>query len=187
MEVAAQYLNVPAEQLMFRERKIWDQENPSVEMTYPMLMMEMKRLGKLALGAGSYNPQTTFLNPKDMSGVPYEVYSYATTLVDLEIDTETYTVDVKQVISAHDVGTCVNPTMVEGQIEGGVVMGLGYALYEDVILNRGKMKNLNFSDYIIPASMDAPKIYPIIVESELLRSEERRVGKECRSRWSPYH
>ena len=166
MEVAAQYLNVPAEQLMFRERKIWDQENPSVEMTYPMLMMEMKRLGKLALGAGSYNPQTTFLNPKDMSGVPYEVYSYATTLVDLEIDTETYTVDVKQVISAHDVGTCVNPTMVEGQIEGGVVMGLGYALYEDVILNRGKMKNLNFSDYIIPASMDAPKIYPIIVESE---------------------
>ena len=166
MEVASDYLKVPAERLIFRERKIWDREDPDTKMTYPMLMMEMRRIGKLALGVGSYNPKTTYLSPKDMSGIPFEVYSYATAIVDLEVNVETYETEVKNVISVHDVGTAVNPQMVEAQIEGGVVMGIGFALFEDVILTRGRIKNLNFSDYIIPAAMDAPKIYPLIVESE---------------------
>ncbi|HHX37157.1 MAG TPA: xanthine dehydrogenase family protein [Clostridiaceae bacterium] len=164
--VAAEYLKVPGDRLIFKDRMIWDREDPETKMTYPMLMMEMRRTGRLALGCGSYNPKTTYLNPKDMSGIPFEIYSYATTIVDLEVNIDTYETEVRNVISVHDVGTAINPQMVEGQIEGGVVMGLGYALYEDVILTRGRIKNLNFSDYIIPASMDVPKIYPVIVESK---------------------
>lgn len=166
IDVAKDFLGVPAERLVFKNRKIWDKEDPENSTTYLKLLMELKRLGKLAVGAGYYNPNTTYLDAKDMSGVPFEVYSYATTFVDLEVDSTTYETEVKHVISAHDVGQAINPSMVEAQIEGGVVMGLGYALYEDVIVSRGKIKNLNFSDYIIPTCLDVPEIHPIIISSQ---------------------
>ena len=164
-EVASAYLKVPVEGLVFRHREIFSAADPTVKMTYPELMGEMKRLGKLALGCGSYNPKTTGLNPADMFGIPFEVYSYAATLVDLEVDTETGLVDVLNVISAHDVGTAVNRQAVEGQIEGGVVMGTGFALLEKIETRDGRITNPVFSKYLLATSMDAPNIYPIVVES----------------------
>ena len=164
-EVASAYLKVPAEGLVFRHREIFSAADPTVRMTYPELMGEMKRLGRLALGCGSYNPKTTGLNPADMFGIPFEVYSYAATLVDLEVDTETGLVDVLNVISAHDVGTAVNRQAVEGQIEGGVVMGTGFALLEKIETRDGRITNPVFSKYLLATSMDAPNIYPIVVES----------------------
>ena len=146
-------------------RTIYSADDESVRMTYPMLMMEMKRLGKMALGSGYYNPKTTSLEPEKMQGIPFEIYSYATTVVDLEVDTITGQVDVLGVVSAHDVGTAVNPVLVEGQIEGGVAMGLGFALFELQDITRGTIKNTRFSDYMIPTALDVPKIYPVIVES----------------------
>ena len=150
---------------MFRHREIFSAADPTVRMTYPELMGEMKRLGRLALGCVSYNPKTTGLNPADMFGIPFEVYSYAATLVDLEVDTETGLVDVLNVISAHDVGTAVNRQAVEGQIEGGVVMGTGFALLEKIETRDGRITNPVFSKYLLATSMDAPNIYPIVVES----------------------
>lgn len=164
-EVAAAYLKVPVDGLVFRHREVFSAADPTVKMTYGELMGEMKRLGKLALGCGSYNPKTTGLNPADMFGIPFEVYSYAATIVDLEVDVETGLVDVLNVISAHDVGTAVNRQAVEGQIEGGVVMGTGFALLEKIETKDGKITNPVFSKYLLATSMDAPNIYPIVVES----------------------
>lgn len=165
-EAASGYLKVTADKLVFRNREIYSADDSSVRMTYLELMGEMKRLGKLALGCGAYNPKTTGLNPTDMSGIPFEVYSYATTIVDLEVDTETGLVDVLNVISAHDVGTAVNSLAVEGQIEGGVVMGTGFALLEKIETKNGKITNPVFSKYLLATAMDVPNIYPIVVESE---------------------
>lgn len=164
-QVASDYLKVPADQLIFRHRVVSSAGDPSVKMTYLELMGEMKRLGKLALGCGAYNPDTTGLAPADMSGAPFEVYSYATTIVDLEVDTETGLVDVLNVVSAHDVGTAVNVQAVEGQIEGGVVMGTGFALLEKIETKDGKITNPVFSKYLLATTMDVPAIYPIVVES----------------------
>ncbi len=164
-EVASAYLKVPADKLVFRHREIYAADDRCVRMTYLELMSEMKRLGKLALGCGSYNPKTTGLNPKDLSGIPFEVYSYATTIVDLEIDTETGLVDVLNVVSAHDVGTAVNKQAVEGQIEGGVVMGIGFALLEKVETWNGRITNPVFSKYLLATAMDAPNIYPVVIET----------------------
>ena len=71
---ASEFLNVPQEELIFRHREIYSSKDESKKMTYPELMGAMGKNGRLAVGAGYYNPKTTYLNPADMSGVPYEVY-----------------------------------------------------------------------------------------------------------------
>lgn len=165
-EVAGDFLNVPKEDLIFRNREIYSKNDPDKKMSYPDLMVEMKKNGRLAVGAGAYNPKTTYLHPETMAGIPYEVYSYATTIAEVEVDTETGEVEVLKVVSAHDVGQSVNDNMVEGQIEGGVVMGEGFALFEKMEYANGTIKNPMFSKYLIPTAMDVPEIYPIVVECE---------------------
>ena len=70
---ASEFLNVPQEELIFRHREIYSSKDASKKMTYPELMGAMGKNGRLAVGAGYYNPKTTYLNPADMSGIPYEV------------------------------------------------------------------------------------------------------------------
>jgi CO/xanthine dehydrogenase Mo-binding subunit len=161
---AADFLNVPKEELVFRGREIYSSKDPSVKMTYPDLITEMKKEGKLAVGAGSYNPKTTYLEPKNMGGVPYEEYSYATTIAQVEVDMGTGEIQVQKMVSAHDVGQPVDRAMVEGQIEGGMIMAQGFTVFEKIEHEKGKIKNPVFSKYLIPTSMDVPEIYPIIVE-----------------------
>jgi len=80
------------------------------------------------------------------------------------VDKGTGEVQVQKMVSAHDVGQAVDREMVEGQIEGGMVMAQGFALFEKIEYENGKIKNPVFSKYLIPTMMDAPEIYPIIVE-----------------------
>lgn len=165
---ASEELNVPEEDLIFRNREIYSCKDENVRMTYSELMGAMGKKGRLAVGAGYYNPKTTYLDPKDMSGVPYELYSYATTILEVEVDTDTGEVTLLSVVSAHDVGTPVGIKMVEGQIEGGTAMGTGFVVTEkiDVDPKTLAIKNPMLSKYIIATSMDVPKIYPIVVSSE---------------------
>jgi CO/xanthine dehydrogenase Mo-binding subunit len=65
---------------------------------------------------------------------------------------------------AQDVGFAINPTLIEGQIEGGVVQGLGQALSEEIVSIDGKVRNANLTDYKMPTSVDAPRIRSILVE-----------------------
>lgn len=108
----------------------------------------------------TYMAETTAVAGETCEGKPYESYAFATHLVEVLVDKETGQVDVKRVIAAHDVGKAINPLLVEGQIEGGVVMGLGMCLMENY---RSKFTN-SFREYIIPTILDSPDIIPIIVE-----------------------
>lgn len=167
-KTAAECLNCKEDKLVFAHREISDADHPDNKMSYDELMAKMKYYGRLAVGAGYYNPKTTYLDPKNMEGIPFEIYSYATTIVEVDVNTETGEVDVRKVVSAHDVGTPVNLSAVEGQIEGGVVMGEGFVLYENIEVDgkTGAIKNPEFSKYIIPTTMDVPEIYPIAVSSD---------------------
>jgi len=89
----------------------------------------------------------------------------ATQAVEVEVDVETGVVRVVKVAAAHDVGAPVNPTTVEQQIEGGVVMGLSNALFEEFASDGGRIRNGSFADYKIATIEDVPDIVPIIVES----------------------
>lgn len=90
---------------------------------------------------------------------------FSTQLVDLEVDQELGTVTIKRFTTAQDAGTAIHPSYVEGQMQGGVVQGIGWALNEEYIHNSdGVMENPGFLDYRIPVASDLPMIDTIIVE-----------------------
>jgi CO/xanthine dehydrogenase Mo-binding subunit len=71
---------------------------------------------------------------------------------------------IRDYVVAQDVGRAINPTLIEGQIEGGVVQGLGQALSEEIVSIAGKVRNANLTDYKMPTCVDAPRVRSIIVE-----------------------
>ena len=91
----------------------------------------------------------------------------------MEVDTQTGQVVIHKLVASHDVGFALNPDSVEGQLQGGMVQGLGAALMEDVRLNNGNVENPSFKDYKIPTAVDFPSIETSIVEQN---SEEGPYG-----------
>ncbi|HBC93932.1 MAG TPA: carbon monoxide dehydrogenase [Pelotomaculum sp.] len=86
---------------------------------------------------------------------------------EVEVDTETGKVTVIKVAAAHDVGTVINPMIVEGQIEGGVLMGIGYATTEEIRFDaKGKQLHNSLHNYMLATAEDAPEIDAILVETK---------------------
>ncbi|MEI6309753.1 MAG: xanthine dehydrogenase family protein molybdopterin-binding subunit, partial [bacterium] len=98
-------------------------------------------------------------------GNAYFTYVYACQAAEVEVDTATGQVRVLRVAAAHDMGRAINPQMALGQIYGGVAMGLGYALLEEVELRDGETRTLNFDTYELPTAADMPQVMPILVEN----------------------
>jgi CO/xanthine dehydrogenase Mo-binding subunit len=117
----------------------------------------------LAAHGWSVPPATTF-DLQTGQGEAYICYAFSANVVEVEVDTETGETRVLSVHSGHDSGRIINPTTGEGQVEGGVVQGLGYALVEEHHLKDGRILNDQFSTYIIPTPMDTPEIRTILVE-----------------------
>lgn len=113
---------------------------------------------------GEFIAQTTQMDPETGQGAPYWPYTYNALAVLVEVDVKTGKVEVLESVFAQDAGRAVNPTLVEGQIEGGYAMGLGFTLFEDLKLSDGFMKSHKFSKYLLPTSMDMVDIHTIIVE-----------------------
>ena len=111
------------------------------------------------IGEGTFDPPTTPLDA-DGQGVPYATYAFAAQIAEVEVDTELGTVKVLRMVAAHDVGKAINPTLVEGQIEGGIAQGLGLALMEEYL--PGRTENLH--DYLIPTIGDVPEIECLLIE-----------------------
>jgi aldehyde oxidoreductase len=120
--------------------------------------LDLATVGGL-LGEGSFDPPTTPLDA-DGQGVPYATYAFAAQIATVEVDTELGTVKVLRMVAAHDVGKAINPTLVEGQIEGGIAQGLGLALMEEYL--PGRTENLH--DYLIPTVGDVPEIECLLIE-----------------------
>jgi len=91
---------------------------------------------------------------------------YGAVFAEVEVDVETGEVKVLKLTSAFDVGRAINPDLVEGQITGGAVMGIGFALTENLLLRNGHIRNCSFADYRLLRACDVPEIVPIIVESD---------------------
>jgi len=91
-------------------------------------------------------------------GDAYAAYSWGAYVAEVEIDLRTYAPRLTDFVAVQEVGRVVNPTLARGQVQGGVVQGVGWALYEDVVLEDGAMKNCQMTNYIIPGSADLPPI-----------------------------
>jgi nicotinate dehydrogenase large molybdopterin subunit len=81
------------------------------------------------------------------------------------VDKETGGVSVLRHVACHNVGRAINPQSVEGQIQGGAVMGIGYGLMEEIVVDRGVNLSTNLATYLIPTSLDVPDVEAIILES----------------------
>ncbi len=112
----------------------------------------------------SFTAGTTKMEEETGQGAPYWPYTFSVYGVEVEVDTDTGFVEVTRAVCAQDVGRAINPSLLEGQIDGGFAMGLGYALMEELRLNKGEIHNNRLSTYIIPTAMDIPEVEKIIVE-----------------------
>jgi CO/xanthine dehydrogenase Mo-binding subunit len=122
--------------------------------------------GKPMIGLGWHKSPPTSWHEEEGHGEAYFTFVYGANAAEVEVDTGTGKVDVIDFVSVHDVGKAINRGMVIGQMCGGVAMGIGYGLLEEFELEGGVPKQLNFDEYLIPTSMDVPRIKTIIVENE---------------------
>ena len=155
------------QQLIQRAARIWDVSPDDVEYTDGVashksdseLKLTFKQLAGRLIGTGGPVVGRGNVNPAGVGN------SFAVHIVDVEVDPETGKVAVLRYTALQDVGKAVHPSYVEGQIQGGVVQGIGWALNEEYVYNKsGVMDNSSFLDYRMPTSLDLPMIDTVIVE-----------------------
>jgi CO/xanthine dehydrogenase Mo-binding subunit len=98
-------------------------------------------------------------------GDAYPCFGWACDIAEVEVDLDTFEVAVTQFWSATDVGKAIHPLMCKGQIEGGSLQAIGWAVAEDVVWKEGKIQNARMTNYIIPTSLDAPRFETVLVEA----------------------
>lgn len=153
-----------AKDLVFANEKIRSKDHPGRKISFKKLAKECHNRGLQVVETAWHDITTKDVDPETGQGDAYAIYAYASQLAEVEVDTETGKVDVLRIVAAHDVGKAINPSNVEAQIEGGVVMGLGYALEEEIKQDGGYLKNRSLGEYMVPTSLDVPQIEPHIVE-----------------------
>ena len=115
--------------------------------------------GDVLTGEGTFDPPTTTLD-ENGQGSPYATYGFGAHIAEVEVDTLLGTTKVLRLAAAHDVGKTINPTQVEGQIQGGIAQGLGMALMEEYV----QCVSENLHDYLMPTVGDMPEIEIILIE-----------------------
>ena len=116
-------------------------------------------LGVPIIASASFTPAVSGLDPETGFGKAFENHVFATQIAEVEVDTETGEVELLKITASHDCGTALNRLLAAGQIEGGISMGVGYALTENYIenLQDGSLLSRSFTDYKIPTINDMPK------------------------------
>jgi len=127
--------------------------------TIDLASLPLDQYGYVITAEATFDPPTSPLDHNGQ-GSPYAVFGYGAHMAEIEVDIELGTVRVLKITAAHDVGKAINPTLIEGQIEGGVAQGLGMALMEEFFPGKGE----NLHDYLIPSAGDIPPIESILIE-----------------------
>lgn len=163
IEKARQELNLNSTNgLKLEEGNIYLEYFPAKEISFKELANIYKE--DTIEAEAEFIAQTTEMDPETGQGVPYWPYTFNACGIELEVDTVSGLVELLDVRFAQDVGRSVNPNLVEGQMDGGFAMALGYTLFEDINVDKGKIKHNKLSKYLIPTAMDMIDIDKIIVE-----------------------
>lgn len=167
LEVAAEMLEADPGELSIKDGTIIAKSDPerSLSLGKAVRAKHFRKEGQVVIGEHYYDPPTNHQD-KEWRGNISATYGFGAHAVEVDVDRDTGKIRVKKVAAAHDIGRVINPTGAEGQVQGGVAMGLGYALSEQIQLESGRMLNPNFTDYKIMTTMDMPEIVPIFVETD---------------------
>ena len=165
---AAELLNTTEKDLQFQNGDIQSEKTgDSLKIDKVVRALHFKPPNELCEVSYFYEPSSKFQD-KEFKGNVSGCYAFAAQVVEVEVDTFTGKVDVLNVFVGQDVGKVLNPMGIEGQIDGGVVMGMGYALSEEMIYENGYLLNPTFHDYKLQTARDIPEIhfYPIETNEE---------------------
>jgi CO/xanthine dehydrogenase Mo-binding subunit len=168
MEGVGRLLGRNPELLAFRAGVLMDTVSGERIGTFQEIISRLTDLqaGQPFVGMGHYRPDTVLPDPKTNYGNPSPAYSFGAHAVEVEVDLETGQVSVIRYAGANDVGKAINPMLARGQIEGGVLQGLGWALTEKLIVREGRFAYTDLLDYKIPTIADMPELIPLLVEEE---------------------
>ena len=154
-----------------REGKIHPKGNPGRAMSFgeAVAMVQKFNRGEPLVVRGSYTPRD--------KGLVTPAFGFGAQVAEVEVDRKTGLVKVKKMWTAHDCGTVINPKGVEGQLDGSIQMGLGYALSEQFVMEEGKTLNTTFLDYKMPTALDMPP--GEVVHVDTYEPEGPMGAKEC--------
>ncbi len=154
-----------ASQALRKRIEAWASENGFGDMALRDAATAMAKVeGEISETVQYAPPPGVVWDDDTYTGAAYPCYGWAACLVDVRVDTDTYEVTIDRCVHAVDCGKAINPVVVKGQIEGGTLQSLGWALWEDVIYRNGKVANDRMTNCIVPTFADAPEMHTIIVE-----------------------
>jgi 4-hydroxybenzoyl-CoA reductase subunit alpha len=167
-ECVADELRAYPEDLAAKDGFIFATRSPENKIPFPKAVkayqykdLPMPIVGTASWMADTSEPTTLFNQPGNFS----PNYSFMTQAAEVEVDTKTGKVKVVRMVTAHDCGQPINPMLVEGQLEGSIAGGMGQALYEHTIIEKGQVMNPSFLDYGFPTTLEVPEMESIEVET----------------------
>lgn len=167
VEIAAASLKCAQEDVVLEQGEAYNRENPDERRTYQALVGEslFVRHGPI-MGRGSTLLRSPFEHEvgKGYSERPVGTFTFGTHIAEVEVDPETGRTTLLNYTACHDVGRLIHPQGFEGQVEGGLVQGIGYGLFEELLVEGGVIQNPSFVDYRIPTALDIPPITTLAVE-----------------------
>ena len=166
LALAAEQLETPAERLAVRDGWVFVRDEPGRRRPYDQIVRagHLRQQGRPLVAEAFYDPPTTMLD-KDLRGNVSATYGFAAQAALVDVDEATGKVVVVKLASAHDVGRALNPLAAEGQIHGGIHMGLGYALSERLVVADGQVLTQSFMDYAILKAEDMPRLAVRFIET----------------------
>jgi len=164
-EMVADKFKVKASNLVFKNANVYEKSKNQKIISFDKAIDLANEQGVFLSAFGWYKAPDISWDEEIGQGRPYFTYVYGCQIAEVEVDSATGQIEVLKMTAAHDVGRAINPACLKGQIYGGVMMGLGYGIMEEVEIANGYIKNTNFDEYLIPTVKDMPEIIPIIVEN----------------------
>ena len=176
----SQILGEDEKNLEIEDGVIFVKDNPEKRVSYEELGEYLSKKGRLPKTEGHFYFPTSKTKIPGAFGLPHYIFSFSGSVALVEVNTLTGKVNLIKAVNIIDGGRVINKIGFEGQSEGGIVMGMGYALMEDTIIENGYFLTENFSTYIIPTIKDAPKeieTIPVETYEELGPYGEKGIGE----------
>ena len=153
MAVAAELLEGPVESVQLSQGRFVLAGNPQRAFSVAEVVAQAT--------AGTESP---LRGDMSVTSTPPHVTSFCAQAAEVEVDPDTGQVTVKKIVTAHDVGTILNPLAHQGQIEGGLMQGFGYALMEELRAEDGQISTLSLGEYKVPTIKDIPELVTVLLD-----------------------
>ncbi|MFN3429314.1 MAG: xanthine dehydrogenase family protein molybdopterin-binding subunit [Candidatus Sericytochromatia bacterium] len=164
LDIGSTFLGLSWDEMDLRDGYMIDKHHPEKRVPIVDVVKAGRERGYSLEASGIFKPPTLEADPEGLSPRAFITYLFGSHACSVLVDTITGEVTVEKIVAVHDLGRAINPMLVTGQIEGGVVQGLGMALMEEVVRREGKLMNPGFTDYILPTLVDVPPIEAVILE-----------------------